>query len=211
MKQSTFSRKDFRTRVRLIQVSPQPISLKIRYMQSHALFVLAAFVGSNAGTAVPRLHVPVSADSARDRCVKSRMFLMSRLIRRTAAALLATVAFSLISCDPCTSIGLDMAVAPDGYKKAVVFLRACGGAGESWVTNVSIVPWDVNIPNSWGEIFVAGEARPIGGEITKVSVEWIGSTHLGIKFPDDAEILLQKTRVDSVQVTYEILDSSQRR
>lgn len=84
---------------------------------------------------------------------------------------------------------------PTGALKAVVFRRDCG-ATTSFTMNVSILPAGQALPNQPGNVFVKDDDTP-------PTVRWIDDSHLLISETWPGKILMSKSVLGKVQISYQ--------
>ena len=98
---------------------------------------------------------------------------------------------------------------PNGRLEAVLFERNCG-ATTDFVTNLSVVRAGTSISNDGGNLLVAdsdgGRAPLASGHVIPVSVEWIGSDSLIVRYDRRARVFHRVESAHGVPVRYSTLD-----
>jgi hypothetical protein len=98
---------------------------------------------------------------------------------------------------------------PNGRLEAVLFERNCG-ATTDFATNLSLVKRGNPIPNDAGNLLVAdsdqGRAQLEPGHVIRLSVEWVGSDSLIVRYDRRARVFRREGNAHGVSVHYSIID-----
>jgi hypothetical protein len=98
---------------------------------------------------------------------------------------------------------------PNGRLEAVLFERNCG-ATTDFGTNLSVLKRGSQIPNDPGNLLVAdsdhGRAPLEPGHVIRLSVDWLGSDSLIVRFDRRARVFRQDNHAHGVSVRYAVID-----
>ena len=112
----------------------------------------------------------------------------------------------------CANQLLNDVPSPGGARHAVVFQRDCG-ATTAFSTQVSILPAGTTLPDISGNVFVAdtdhGRAQRGPGGGPRVSVRWIASDTLELRYDSRARIFVQEVHGPGAAVRF-VPDSATR-
>lgn len=116
---------------------------------------------------------------------------------------------TLAGCsDMCGNKGVKLLDSPDGTKRAVLFVRACG-ATTGWSTQMAIVS-PGNVPTGSGNAFVTSdktEGVALGDWDSAwgswADIEWTGSTSLTVRYAAGSIVVKAKQQVKGVSITYQ--------
>ena len=99
---------------------------------------------------------------------------------------------------------------PDGRLEAVIYERDCG-ASTDFGTNLSVVRTGAQVGSKAGNLFVAdsdhGRAPLDSGNVIQLSVHWIGSDSLVVRYDRRARVFQQQPGTNGVQVQYIPIDT----
>lgn len=94
---------------------------------------------------------------------------------------------------------------PDGRLEAVIFESDCG-ATTDFGTNLSVVRTGTKVENDVGNLLTAdsdhGRATVDSGYVIHLSVDWVGSDSLIVRYDRRARVFRQRNGVHGVSVTY---------
>ena len=94
---------------------------------------------------------------------------------------------------------------PDGRLEAVIFERDCG-ATTDFGTGLSVVRVGRQVGNHVGNVLVAdsdhGRAPLDSGNVIRLSVQWIGSDSLIVRYDRRARVFQQHASAEGVSVRY---------
>jgi hypothetical protein len=98
---------------------------------------------------------------------------------------------------------------PDGRLEAVLFERNCG-ATTDFATNLSVVSAGSKIKNDVGNLLTAdsddGHALLDSGHVIHVSIEWIRSDSLVVRYDRRARVFRQTGSAHGVSVSYSTIE-----
>ena len=113
--------------------------------------------------------------------------------------------------DFCTNEVVRSAPSPDGRQLAILFLRDCG-ATTALSSQISILPRGEAVSGSSGNLFVSvpdqGTAWIEPPARGPVDFGWVSAKHLQIRHARGMNIFKRREWVDSVRVSYVVLDGS---
>ena len=127
---------------------------------------------------------------------------LSPQLRLQALAFLPSVLLG--AC--CQNDLVSIRASPNGRRAAVVFERNCGAAAAGVVMHVSLVDSAAPVPTGVGNVFrVKDTSSTAGGSmIASTSVRWRNDSELQISYDPRAAVIYKRTRVQSVQVHYQL-------
>ena len=137
------------------------------------------------------------------------IILISAAVTVTVIALAAYFGLSIFANSMCAVSVVRRVRSPDGRLEAVVFERNCG-ATTDFATNLSVVKAGGTVSNDVGNLLTAdsdrGRASLEPGHVIRLSIEWIRSDSLVVRYDGRARVFRRKNSAHGVTVGYATID-----
>lgn len=123
-----------------------------------------------------------------------------------AAVVVAVTVLALdrLAASLCANELIETAISPDKQHKAILFERDCG-ATTDFSSQVSILDSDEDLPNAYGNTFIA-EAERNGQRASWVGpwveIKWRSPNELEVSYDRTAEVYEKYETVESIRVIY---------
>jgi len=134
-----------------------------------------------------------------------QLLLLAGAILLIAVGTVAYLGVTALDRGMCGTSVTRRVASPNGRLEAVVFERDCG-ATTDFGTGVSLVKTGAGIGDQGANLFAAdgdhGRAPLDSGNVIRISVHWVGSDSLVLRFDRRARVFQQQPRALGVRVSY---------